>query len=363
MRLLRFVYSSGEVSILSGAATEALSKLAVVAALWVGSGLVIGGELTPGELMSFYALIAYFTGPASKLVTSNRAVQDALIAADRLFEILDIDQEQARGSSVTPRSGSHPVLAYEDVTFRYGTNPALLKGVTLRLEPGTVTAVVGESGCGKSTLIALAQNLYAPSSGRVTVDGYDVRMIESEWLLRQVAVVPQAIHLFNGTAIENIAVGESSPNMLRLLEVCDTLGITDFIEALPHGFRTVLGENGTRLSGGQRQRLAIARALYRDPAILLLDEATSSLDAVSERFVKRALGDLKQMGKSILIIGHRLASIADADRIVVMEGGRITSSGTHAELMELEGLYRRLWDSQNRVEASSASTRAGLVTV
>ena len=358
VRLLGSVYTSSKVGIYSGAASEALSRLAIVLALWVGAGLVIGGELTPGELMSFYALIGYFTGPATKLVGANRSIQDALIATDRLFEIMDLEVDGS-GGAIIPPEDSQRSLTFENVTFRYGAGAAVLREVDLRIEAGSITAIVGESGCGKSTLVALVHNLYTPSSGRVCVHGYDIRMLDQPWLRRHVAVVPQTISLFTGSIVDNIAPGSERPDMLRLLRICDDLGISDFVEELPAGFQTQVGENGVRLSGGQRQRICIARALYLGPDVLILDEATSSLDAISEAFVKHTLTRLRSAGRAVVVIGHRLASIADADRIVVMEDGRITAAGTHVELVgEVGGLYRRLWEAQNPAYVGDVSAAA-----
>jgi ABC-type multidrug transport system fused ATPase/permease subunit len=206
--------------------------------------------------------------------------------------------------------------------------------------------------------VALAHGLYSLSKGHVRIAGYDIGLLDQEWLRRHVAVVPQTIHLFAGTILENIAVGDAEPDMLRLLDVAGRLGVSDFVDDMPHGFHTRVGENGASLSGGQRQRIALARALYLNPDILLLDEATSSLDALSESVVREVVSDLASRGKTVVTVAHRLSTITGASQIVVMEGGAIREAGTHAQLIGRGGLYRRLWEAQNPHGATPTSEGA-----
>ncbi len=344
VRLLSPVYRAGTTAIFAGSGAELASRLATVAVLWTGALLVLDLRLTPGELMSFYALLGYLTAPVASLITANQAVQDALIATDRLFEILDL--ELADEGSATLEGDRECDVDFDEVTFHYGGREDLFRGLTFTARSGEITAIVGESGCGKSTLGALLQALYPLESGHVRIGGLDVRQLSHASLRRVVGVVPQRVDLFAGDVVENIAIGDPTPDFAQLLRVCDELAITRFVEALPHGFQTHLGENGATLSGGQRQRIAIARALYRDPRVLLLDEATSSLDSVAERCVQRTLAGLRARGRTVLVIAHRLATVAGADRIVVVEGGRVAEEGTHDELLLRGGSYARLWRYQ-----------------
>jgi ATP-binding cassette subfamily B protein len=356
VRLLSPVYRAGITAIFAGSGAELASRLATVAVLWTGTVLVLDLRLTPGELMSFYALLGYLTAPVASLITANQSVQDALIAADRLFEILDL--EMADEGSATMEEDRRCDVVFDGVCFHYGGREALFRGLSFTARSGEITAIVGESGCGKSTLAGLLQALYPLESGHVRIGGLDVRQLSRASLRRVVGVVPQRVDLFAGDVVENIAIGDPAPDFAQLLRVCDRLAITRFVEALPRGFQTHLGENGATLSGGQRQRIAIARALYRDPRVLLLDEATSSLDSVAERCVQQTLAGLRARGRTILVIAHRLATVAGADRIVVVEGGRVAEEGTHEELLRRDGSYARLWRHQ-MVGAPDVESPAG----
>jgi ABC-type multidrug transport system fused ATPase/permease subunit len=203
-----------------------------------------------------------------------------------------------------------------------------------------VTAIVGESGSGKTTLVSLLQNLYPLQAGHIRTGGYDLRHFSNSSVRKCISVVPQRIDLFAGSVAENIAVGDFGPDMGKIIEICSKLGMVQFIEELPHGFNTYIGENGTTLSGGQRQRIAIARALYIDPEVLILDEATSSLDSASEEYVKSAVDFLRANGKTVIVIAHRLSTVSIADRIIVLEKGAVVQEGTHRELVRIEGHYK-----------------------
>jgi ABC-type bacteriocin transporter len=346
VRLLRSVYSSSTTFILSGSGAEFVSRLFTIVLLWVGAGFVIDRSITPGELMSCYALIGFLTGPVTRLIGMNRTIQDALIAADRLFEIMDLEREEAE-SRIRLTGEMIGDIRFQDVSFRYGTRTQVFRDLTMTISRGKHTAIVGESGSGKSTLMSLLQNIYPVDAGHVFIGDYDLRYVGNESLRSLVGVVPQNIDLFSGTVLDNIAVGDFEPDMRRVLDVCKLLGIIDFVEKMPGGFHTQVGENGATLSGGQKQRLAIARALYRDPEILILDEATSSLDSVSEQYVQRAVHALKQREKTIIMIAHRLSTVMGADKIVVLEDGRVVEEGTHQELMAMQNHYSRFWNYQS----------------
>lgn len=345
-KLLQTMYTSGRNTIFSGAATEHVSKLFTILLFWAGTHYVLDQTLTPGELLSFYALIAYFTGPVSSLIGMNRVTQSAMIAADRLFEIMDLETEDAPGKKLPLTRKSMGDIRFSHVSFRYGGRDNVLEDVTFTIPQGKFTAIVGESGSGKSTLISVLQGLYPVQSGEVRIGHHDIRHVDIATLRSLIGVVPQRIDLFAGNVIDNIAPGCEEPNMQRIVELCHQLGILPFIEQLPAGFDSYLGENGTLLSGGQKQRVAIARALYRDPEIIILDEATASLDPVSEQFVRNTLEDLRRQGKTIIFIGHRLGSVRTADKIVVLDNGRLAEEGTHEGLYATRGYYYRLWQYQ-----------------
>lgn len=342
VQLLRTVFQASSGNIYIGTAASFCTGAVTVALLWTGSLFVLDHALSPGELLSFYALLGYFTGPALSLIGANTSIQNALIAADRLFEILDVEQEQ-QGESFTLTPDMIGDIQFRDVCFRYGTRVEVFRDFNLVVRRGQITAVVGESGSGKSTLAAILQNLYPLQSGHVTIGDMDVRYASPASLRRRVGVVPQQIDLFAGTILENIAVGEYEPDLREVLRITRLLGITDFIEKLPLGFQTLLGEHGVNLSGGQRQRLAIARALYRDPDILVLDEATSALDPISDQLVQDAVRTLRTAGKTVLVIAHRLSTVMHADSIVVLHEGRLVDQGTHGELLATSEVYAHLW--------------------
>ena len=359
VKLLKTIFTSARYSVWSGNATEIVSRLFTIVLLWVGSGFVIDNQITPGELLSFYALIGYFTGPASQLIGANRTVQDALIAADRLFEIMDLEREETE-NKIQLQPAMIGDLRFTDVSFRYGTRTQVFDSLNLTVPQGKITAVVGESGSGKSTMLSLLQNLYPLQGGSIHIGDYDIKHISNDSIRRRVGVVPQKIDLFAGNVIDNIAVGEYDPDMQRVVGICQRLGITDFIEKLPNGFHTYLGENGASLSGGQKQRIAIARALYQDPEILILDEATSSLDSISEQCVQQTIRQQRERGKTVILIAHRLSTVMHADKIVVIEQGKLVEEGTHFELLARESAYCRLWASQMPLAAVNTFARSPL---
>lgn len=336
--LLRTIYRSGLNSIFSGTSSEAVSRLFTIILLWVGAGYVLQNEITPGELMSFYALTGYLTGPISNLIGMNKTIQNALIAADRLFEIMDLEVERSDETFPIKKSDVGDIT-FREVSFRYGSRANVFEGLSLVFPKGKISGVIGESGSGKSTLVSLLQNLYPLQSGCIYIGEHDIKFVENSSLRRIVSVVPQRIDLFAGNVLENIALGDYQPDLQRVVQISQRLGMMDFVESLPNGFGTYLGENGASLSGGQKQRIAIARALYRDPEILILDEATSSLDPDSEQFVQQAIRMLATEGKTIIFITHRLAAVQEFDRLYVLDKGKLVEEGNHLELIEKEGKY------------------------
>ncbi len=324
---------------------EIITRIFTIILLWAGSYFVIRHEITPGELLSFYALMGYFTDPVKSLITSNVAIQDAVIAADRLFEIMDLEREET-DNKVVLKPEMITDIQFRDVSFRYGSRTDIFKNLSLSIPVKKITAIVGSSGSGKSTLMSLMQNLYKLNEGSISIGNMDIKHISNNSLRQMVSVVPQHIDLFAGTIVENIALGDFEPDMQKILAISERLGITEFIEKIPGGFMAIVGERGANLSCGQRQRLAIARALYRNPEILILDEATSSLDSISEKYVQSTLQNLRKQGKTIIIIAHRLSTIKNADKIVVLHEGKLVEEGTHEELLVNENQYKALWKEQ-----------------
>ncbi|KAF9659149.1 peptidase domain-containing ABC transporter [Tenacibaculum sp. ZH5_bin.1] len=343
--LLHIGYKSALNSVFSGTSTTFIAQLFTIVLLWSGSYFVIERQITAGELMSFYAIIGYFMNPVASLIGANKQIQNALIAADRLFEIMDLEREENTEKVVLTKEKIGDI-EFKNVAFRYGTRVQVFTDFNLKIKKGNITAIVGESGSGKSTLISLLQNLYPIQKGQITLGDLDLKYIQHESLRELVSVVPQKIDLFAGNVIDNIAVGDFAPNMELIIEICKSIGILEFIESLPNGFDTYLGENGATLSGGQKQRIAIARALYKQPEILVLDEATSSLDSTSENYIQKAVERLRQENKTIIIIAHRLSTVINADEIVVLNKGNVLEQGNHKELYVAEGKYYNLWQQQ-----------------
>ena len=349
VHLLKNTYNSIYGAILAQGGIEFVSTGITIAILWVGSLLVIDQDLTPGTLMVFYSLVGYVLSPIGSLITSNQTIQDALIAADRLFQIMDLEREEGNEQKINLQKDMVGDIIFENVNFRYGTRKQVFESLNLKIEEGKTTAIIGESGSGKSTLISLLQHIYPIQSGQIRIGDYNIAQVSNETLRQRVGTVPQQIELFAGSIAENIAIGDLHPDMKRIVDLVVQLGLKEFIEGLPKGFMTYIGEHGTSLSGGERQRLAIARAMYKDPDILIFDEATSSLDSISERYVKQTLNTLAKAGKTIIIIAHRLSTIKSADHIVVLKEGKVVETGTHNELFQSDGTYNKLWNEQFNV--------------
>ena len=323
---------------------------AIVDVLWVGGRDVLAGRLTPGELSSFVffaTIVATAVGGLSDIVGD---LQRAAGATERLFELLD--QEPSIRAPLEPAPLPTPVrgrVQIEDVAFTYPSNPerSVLREVDLEVRPGETVALVGPSGSGKTTVFQLLMRFYDPERGRILIDGVPIDAHDPREHRGRIGLVPQEPVIFSANALDNIRYAKPEAGEAAVRAAAEAAAALDFIEALPQGFMTYLGEKGVRLSGGQRQRIAIARAILADPAILLLDEATSALDAENERLVQVALERLMR-GRTSLVIAHRLATVQKADRIVVLEAGQVVDQGDHTDLMRRGGLYRRLADLQFR---------------
>ncbi|MBS3917001.1 MAG: type I secretion system permease/ATPase [Sulfuritalea sp.] len=319
-----------------------IGKLVTVFTLWLGARLVIGGELTVGQLIAFTMLAGRVATPVMRLAQLWTDFQQTGISVQRLGDILNARTEVARAnrSTLPPLAGK---IEFDQVVFRYRPDsPEVLRGIDLTIQPGEVIGIVGRSGSGKSTLAKLAQCLYLPERGRVLVDGVDLAMADTSSLRRQIGVVLQENMLFNRTIRENIALSDPGIPMEAVIGAAKLAGAHEFILELPEGYDTMVGEHGATLSGGQRQRIAIARALITNPRILIFDEATSALDYESERVIQNNMKAICK-GRSVLIIAHRLSAVRDAHRIIVLDRGQIVEQGSHAELLAHEaGHYSRL---------------------
>ena len=326
---------------------ELVGGLGIAAAIWYGSRSIAGGHMTTGEFTSFMAALFLMYTPVKKLSRVNATFQQALSAASRVFALLDTEQEIREAPdavAIPPLSGR---IEFRGVSFVYhdGEGPAL-EEVDLSIEAGQVVALVGTSGAGKSTLASLVPRFYDPTEGAVLFDGVDIRKATLSSLRGQIGLVTQEVILFDDTVRNNIAYGLKSIADAEIRKAAAAANALDFIEALPLGFETVVGEKGSRLSGGQRQRLAIARAILKNPPILVLDEATSSLDAESEALVQQAVENL-MVNRTTIVIAHRLSTVRRADQIVVIEDGRIQEVGRHDELIHRSSsVYRRLYQLQ-----------------
>lgn len=324
-----------------------ISRMTTLLIIWWGAHLVIAGAMTVGQLIAFNMIAGRVTAPLLKLVQLWQDFQQAGLSMKRLGDILNMPQEPG-----TRASGSLPVrlqggVAFERVRFRYAPNaPLVLDELSLTIAPGEVVGVVGRSGSGKSTLARLLQRLHAPEAGKILVDGSDITLVPSNWLRRNIGVVPQESFLFNKTVRENIALANPAVPFERVVQCARVAGAHDFILALPDGYDTLIGEQGSNLSGGQRQRIAIARALVTDPAILIMDEATSALDYESERTIQENMGAITR-GRTVLVIAHRLSAVRHCDKIVVVDEGRIVESGDHDALLAYDGYYAALHGYQN----------------
>ena len=329
-----------------------LTFSAAAAVLWYGGRQVIDGAVSPGELFAFVLFAGILIGPFSSAARVFAQIREAQGATARVFEILDTYPEirDLPNAIALPAVSGH--IAAEHVSFTYDARQPVLTDVSFGSKPGELVAIVGPTGAGKTTVMNLLHRFYDPTAGRITVDGIDLRQVTLESWYRQIALVPQETILFGGTILDNIRYGNRDATEEAVKDASRAAYAHDFIMGFPDQYQTLVGEKGINLSGGQRQRIAIARAVLKNPRILLLDEATSSLDTESERLVQEALEHLMK-GRTTVVIAHRLTTIQRADRILVLDKGRVVESGTHGELMARQGLYHYLY-SIRLVEAPAS---------
>jgi ATP-binding cassette, subfamily C, bacteriocin exporter len=333
-----------------------ITALAGVVILWFGGHRVIAGALSIGQLMFFYTLLGYLLEPLGRLASVNFQVQDALVAVDRLYQVLDHEMEQPRAHQKLAFGGVTDAIEVKDVSFQYGCRTPVLNQLALRFPAGKVVAVVGESGSGKSTLLKLLMGFYPPTSGRVLADGVDQRDFDLTSWRNRIGLVSQDAFVFNGSLRDNIALGRPAASLGDVIAAARAAGLEEFIASLPERYETVVGERGANLSGGQRQRLAIARALLRQPDILIFDEATSHLDTATERTIQENLRTALA-GKTVILVAHRLSTIRSAELIYVLHQGKVAESGTHRELLQMNGRYAALCKAQSDTDDGPAMNR------
>lgn len=341
----RFETTLQRLKALAGPLTEIIGMGASALIFWYGGNEVLGkGSMTQGQFFVFLGAALSMIDPVKDLSKSITRIQAGMASSDRIFAILDEKPAVVESADPVDISGFSDSIVFEGVSFAYDREQ-VLHGIDLTVRAGEVVALVGPSGAGKSTLADLLPRFIDPTRGRIVLDGVDIRDMRLSSLRALIGVVTQETVLFNDTIRNNIAYGHADLPLERVREAAAAASILDFIEELPEGFETIIGERGVTLSGGQRQRLAIARAILKNPAIMVLDEATSSLDTESERQVQRAIETLVS-SRTALMIAHRLSTIRRADRIVFLEAGRIVETGTHEELLAAGGRYRKLYDLQ-----------------
>ena len=337
-----------------------LPNLGLAAILIVGGHEAIKHQITVGEFVAFYGYVVMLTSPMRMLGMALGMSQRAVASGARVFEILDRKPRMTSPPDAPQLRVGHGGVEFRDVSFKYADGPEVLSHIDLRVDPGTTVAIVGATGSGKTTLVSLLPRLYDPTHGSVSIDDASIRGVDVQSLRREIGLVTDDPFLFSATVRENIAYARADAPEDEVVAAARSAGIHDFIDSLPDGYDTLVGERGLTLSGGQRQRIAIARALLKDPRILILDDATSSVDASTEAEIKRALDRLMR-GRTTFIVAHRLSTVALADEIVVLEDGRITAHGTHDELLTASPLYREIVEkgmpdqvflTENAVEAA-----------
>ena len=346
IKLLKTTFKMGMMDNLRSSLTVFIGTVGGNVILWVGAYNIINGDMTVGQLLVFNSLLVYFVDPVKNLINLQPMLQTAIVASDRLGEILDLEIEKSemeyKKIATTSLKGD---IKLQNIDFRYGTRKMVLKNINMTIKQGEKVAFIGESGSGKTTLVKLLMNFYSPEKGEILIDDKNIKDIQLDALRSRIAYVPQETFLFSGSILENLELGTDGSGLEDIIEASKMAKAHDFINELPLRYNTRLEENGSNLSGGQRQRLSITRAILKKPDILILDEATSSLDSITEKAIERTINDLSD-GITSIIIAHRLSTIMRCDRIYVLEKGEIIETGSHDELMNKKGKYFKMWKEQ-----------------
>ncbi len=349
-RLFIIILRNTRVGAISHPLMEFLGGVGISLVVWYGGSQVLAGKSTPGTFFSFLTALIMIYEPIKGVSKINNSLQQGIAAAERVFEVLDVEPDVAEKKDAMDLPPVKDAIEFKDVRFSYENHKEVLQDINLKVRAGEVLALVGSSGGGKSTLVNLIPRFFDVSSGAVTIDGKDIRDVTLKSLRSQIGIVTQQTILFNDTVRNNIAYGSLDASFEQIKEAARAAHALNFIEHLPEGFDTVIGESGARLSGGERQRMSIARAILKNAPILILDEATSSLDTESEREVQQAIENLVQ-SRTTFVIAHRLSTIRNADRIIVIQDGKIVEEGTHDSLLPLGGVYKMLYDMQFQDDA------------
>ncbi|GIM48397.1 bacteriocin cleavage/export ABC transporter [Collibacillus ludicampi] len=346
IRLLKSNFKSGGLKNTQSSLTDLVAAVGGTVILWTGAYQVMQGKMSVGQLIVFNSLLAYFLDPIKNLINVQSVIQTAMVASDRLGEILDLESEKSEheDQKIIP-SNLKGKIEFKNVDFRYGTRELVLKNINLTINHGEKVAFVGKSGSGKSTLAKLLMKFYSCEKGEILINGYNIEDINIECLRKGIAYIPQNIFLFSETIRDNLSLGKAYVTQEEIIEAAKVTSAHDFINELPLRYNTVLDENGSNLSGGQKQRLAITRALLKKADILIMDEATSNLDIITEKVIEKIIHEFND-GITTIIIAHRLSTVRRCDRIFVMDNGEIIESGTHEQLISMRGMYYNLWKEQ-----------------